>query len=42
MIKFGLTRSLNETCDIVEIGKAYAMNRDYLNQLEPLNFTEEV
>lgn len=35
-------RVIIETCDIVEIGKAYAMNRDYLKPLEPLNFTEEV
>lgn len=35
-------RVVIKTCNIVEIGKAYVMNRDYLNQLDPLNFTDEV
>ena len=35
-------RVVIETCDIVEIGKAYAFNRDYIKSLDPLNFTEEV
>lgn len=37
-----IERVIIKPCDIVEIGKAYAFNRDYIKSLDPLNFTEEV